>query len=85
MIFMIAAFHDFERPVEWLKNVQPCLKPGGTLIIVERDPDKMRSGWSHFLTKQEILELVNRSGFKLDRIETFLSLHNIYIFRLDSS
>ncbi len=85
MIFMIAAFHDFEKPVEWLKNVQPCLKPGGTLVIVERDPDKMSIGRSHFLTRQEILELVNRSGFKLDRIETFLSMHNIYIFRLDSS
>jgi len=85
MIFMIAAFHDFEKPVEWLKNVQPCLKPGGTLVIVERDPEKMSIGRSHFLTKQEILELVNRSSFKLDRIETFLSMHNIYIFRLDSS
>jgi len=85
MIFMIAAFHDFEKPVEWLKNVQSCLKPGGTLVIVERDPDRMSSGRSHFLTKQEILELVKRSGFKLDRIETFLSMHNIYIFRLDGS
>lgn len=83
MIFMIAAFHDFEKPVEWLKNVQPCLKPGGTLVIVERDPDKMSSGRSHFLTKKEILDLVKRSGFTLDRIETFLSLHNIYIFKLE--
>jgi len=83
MIFMIAAFHDFEKPVEWLRNVQSCLKPGGTLVIVERDPDKMSSGRSHFLTKQEILELVKRSGFKLDRIETFLSMHNIYIFKLN--
>jgi len=83
MIFMIAAFHDFEKPVEWLKNVQPCLKPGGTLVIVERDPDKMSSGRSHFLTKKEILDLAKRSGFTLDRIETFLSMHNIYIFKLD--
>ncbi len=83
MVFMIAAFHDFEKKVEWLNNVKSCLKPGGTLVIVEMDPDKRGSGHSHLLTKEEILETVKKSGFKLDRIETFLSNHNIYIYKLD--
>jgi ubiquinone/menaquinone biosynthesis C-methylase UbiE len=83
MVFMIAAFHDFERKVEWLKNVQPCLKPGGTLVIVETDPDKTGRDHDHFMTKDEILETVKKSGFKLDRIETFLPAHNIYIYKLD--
>lgn len=83
MVFMIAAFHDFERKVEWLKNVQPCLKPGGTLVIVEWDPEKTGRSSGHLMTKDEILETVKKSGFKLDRIETFLPNHNIYIYRLD--
>lgn len=83
MVFMIAAFHDFERKVEWLKNVKPYLKPGGTLVIVEWDSEKTGRSNSHLMTKDEILETVKKSGFKLDRIETFLPNHNIYIYRLD--
>ena len=83
MVFMIAAFHDFEKKVEWLNNVNPCLKPGGTLVIVEMDPDKWGRGRSHLMTKEEILETVKKSGFKLDRIETFLPVHNVYIYKLD--
>ncbi len=83
MVFMIAAFHDFEKKVEWLNNVKPYLKPGGTLVIVEMDPNKRGSGYSHLMTKKEILETVEKSDFKLDRIETFLPNHNIYIYKLD--
>ncbi len=83
MVFMIAAFHDFEKKVDWLNNVKTCLKPGGTLVIVEMDPDKRGRGYSHLMTKKEILETVEKSDFKLDRIETFLPSHNIYIYKLD--
>jgi ubiquinone/menaquinone biosynthesis C-methylase UbiE len=83
MVFMIAAFHDFEKKVEWLNNVKPSLKPEGTLVIVEMDPDKRGRSSSHLMTKEEILETVKKSDFKLDRIETFLTNHNIYIFKLD--
>lgn len=83
MVFMIAAFHDFEKKVEWLNNVKPYLKSGGKLVIVEMDPDKWGRGYSHLMTKKEILETVKKSGFKLDRIETFLPRHNIFIYKLD--
>ena len=83
MVFMIAAFHDFEKKVEWLNNVKPYLKSGGTLVIVEVDPDKVGRGHSHLMTKDEILETVKKSDFMLDRIETFLTYHNIYIYKLN--
>jgi len=83
MVFMISAFHDFEKKVEWLNNVKPYLKPGATLVIVESDPDKSGRGSGHLMTKDEILETVKKSIFKLDRIETFLPTHNIYIYKLD--
>lgn len=85
MVIMVMAFHDFEKPVEWLKNVKRCMKPTATLVIVERDPDRSESGSSHFLTKDEILDTVKKAGlFELDRIETFLRAHNVYIYRLRS-
>ena len=83
MVFMISAFHDFEKKVEWLNNVKPYLKPGGILVIVEVDPDKRGFGRGHLMTKDEILETVEKSSFKLDRIETFLAYHNIYVYTLD--
>lgn len=83
MIFMISAFHDFEKKVEWLNNVKLYLKPGGTLVIVEIDPDKLGRSSGHLMTKDEILETVKKSILKLDRIETFLPIYNIYIYKLD--
>jgi len=85
MVIMVMAFHDFEKPVEWLKNVKSCMMPTATLVIVERDPDRSGSGQSHYLTKEEILETVKKAGiFELERIEMFLRSHNIYIYRLRS-
>ena len=40
MVFMIAAFHDFEEPVAWLENVKRYMKPKASLVIVEKDPDR---------------------------------------------
>ncbi len=82
MVIMVAAFHDFEKPVAWLENVKPSMKPEATLVIIERDPDKWGRGWSHFMTKEEILNTVRKADYELVRIETFLSTHNVYIFRL---
>ena len=35
------------------------------------------------MTKEQLLKEVEKSSFKLDRIETFLLRDNIYIFRID--
>ena len=82
MVIMVAAFHDFEQPVAWLENVKPSMKPEATLVIIERDPDRWGRGWNHFMTKKEILNTVKQADYELVRIETFLSTHNVYIFRL---
>jgi ubiquinone/menaquinone biosynthesis C-methylase UbiE len=79
MVFMIAAFHDFARPVAWLENVKSSLKPGALLVIVEKDPDKI--GGSHHMTKDEILATVKKADFELVKIETFLQDDNIFVFR----
>jgi SAM-dependent methyltransferase len=81
MVFMIAAFHDFEKPVKWLENVKMSMKPGAVLVIVEKDPDKYGVDRGHHMTKDEILETVKQADFELVRIETFLVRDNIYIFK----
>ena len=81
MVIMVMAFHDFEKPVEWLENVKPSMKPEATLVIIEKDLDRWGKGRNHFMTKNEILETVAKADFELVRIETFLARDNIYIFR----
>jgi len=79
MVFIVNAFHDLEKPVELLANLLPALKPGGTVVIMDRDP--ARSGDRHFLPRVKVEELVGRSVFELVRTETWLRYHNLYILK----
>jgi ubiquinone/menaquinone biosynthesis C-methylase UbiE len=81
MVFIVNAFHDLARPVALLNHLIPSLKPGARVVILDRDPAKYRDTYGHFLTKEEVLEKIEASDFQLDRIETFLPQHNIYIIR----
>jgi ubiquinone/menaquinone biosynthesis C-methylase UbiE len=81
MVFIVNAFHDLAKPVELLNNLLPSLKPGATVIIMDRDPEKFRDPAGHFLTEEEIRAKVSASRFALDRMETFLPHHNIYVLR----
>src|SRR5512139_1908166 len=49
MVFVVNAFHDLEKPVELLANLLPALKPGATVVIMDRDP--ARAGDRHFLPR----------------------------------
>jgi ubiquinone/menaquinone biosynthesis C-methylase UbiE len=77
MVFVVNAFHDLAKPVELLANLLPSLKPGATVVIMDRDRD--RAGDRHFLTRAEVEEIVGRSVFEVARVETFLRYHNLYI------
>lgn len=81
MVFIVNAFHDLAQPVALLNNLIPSLKPGARVVILDRDPAKYRDSYGHFLTKDEVLEKIEASDFELDRVETFLPQHNIYVIR----
>ena len=82
MVFIVNAFHDLAEPVKLLNNLVPSLKPGAPVVIIDRDPDKVGGFNRHVLTQEEVLEHIKNSAFDLDRIETFLQQHNIYIIRV---
>ncbi len=79
MVFIVNAFHDLERPVELLANLLPSLKPGGVVVIMDREREKASD--RHFLTRAEVEEIVGRSAFEIARVETFLRYHNLYILK----
>ena len=80
MVFMVNAFHDLEKPVELLVNLLPALKPGATVVIMDRE--QVRAADRHFLTRAQVEEIVGRSAFEIVRIETFLRYHNLYILKV---
>jgi tRNA A58 N-methylase Trm61 len=81
MVFIVNAFHDLARPVELLANLRPALKPGATVVIMDRDPARFADSHRHFLTRDQVGEIVGRSVFELVRTETFLRDHNLYILK----
>ncbi len=81
-VFIVNAFHDLAEPVALLNNLVPSLKPDARVVILDRDPAKLKNYSSHNLTKDEVLEYVKQSDFELDRLETFLPQHAIYIIKL---
>lgn len=85
MVFMVNVLHDLAKPVELLQNLVPSLKPGGTVVILDRDPTKLAINSRHFLPTETILAKVKEAGFELVRMETFLRYHNLYIIRPNSS
>jgi ubiquinone/menaquinone biosynthesis C-methylase UbiE len=84
MVFIVNAFHDLARPVELLNNLSLSLKPEALVVILDRDPKKVKYDTDHFLTQKAVLEKIEESVFELDRLETFLPQHNIYIIRQKS-
>jgi ubiquinone/menaquinone biosynthesis C-methylase UbiE len=82
MVFIVNAFHDLARPVELLNNLAFSLKPEALVVILDRDPEKVTYDTDHFLSREAVLEKIDESVFELDRLETFLPQHTIYIIRL---
>jgi len=81
-VVIMMAFHDFEKPVDWMKNVMPALKPGAFLAIIDPDPAKLNHDRDHFWTKEKVLATMDKTEFKLIRLFTFLERDNIYVYRL---
>ena len=79
-VLMSLVLHDLTRPVAFLKNLKPSLKPNAPLVILERSPEKTNPDSVHFWKREKILKTVEAAGYKLDRIETFLPRDNIYIY-----
>jgi predicted methyltransferase len=87
LALMVNVFHFIERPLEFFGNLRTGLKPGATLVIVQWDSEKMSvevelSPSDRDLYSQEnLLKTLEDAGYEVVRIESFLPVQNIYIFR----
>jgi ubiquinone/menaquinone biosynthesis C-methylase UbiE len=83
LVMMVYALHDFSRPVAFLQNLKKYLKPGGTVVILDQDPEA--SGNHHFLTRERLVEVFAESGYELARDERFLEKDLLLVFRPSAS
>jgi ubiquinone/menaquinone biosynthesis C-methylase UbiE len=81
MVVLVVAFHDFEKPVAWLKKAARYMKSGANLVIIDVDPDRWGRGHYHYWTLKKISGYLETAGYRKIRVYTHLPRHNIYIYR----
>lgn len=82
MIVMVYVLHMLEKPVEFLGNLKKYMKPGTQLVIIEKNTLTERAHYSGFMTKKQILDTIEKTDYKLERILTFLPRDAIYIYKI---
>ena len=80
IVFMINVFHHLDDPVALLKNTKSAFKPGGYLVIVECDPEKVAWGKMHGCAgKEEMRTKLMLAGYKMIEAIDILREDGIYI------
>ena len=83
MVIMVYVLHHLDRPIEFLQSLEAYLAPGAPVGIIEKNHYEDRSHPPQYMTRRQILETIEDSGYTLERTETFLVRDTIYIYRID--
>ena len=82
MIIMVYVLHMLEKPNEFMENLKKYMTPDTQLVIIERNSNTDRGHYPSFMSKKQVLEMIEKSNYKLVRVMTFLSRDNIYIYKI---
>jgi ubiquinone/menaquinone biosynthesis C-methylase UbiE len=82
MIIMVYVLHMLDKPLPFMENIKKYMKPGTPLVIIEKDTNRERSHPPSYMSKKQIIDTIQKTNYKLERIETFLPRDTIYIFKL---
>jgi L-ascorbate metabolism protein UlaG (beta-lactamase superfamily)/predicted methyltransferase len=83
LVVMVNAFHDFEKPVQWLVNARKYLKAGGQVAIIEIDPSKFPPDrpYNHAWSREKIAGYAAEAGYALAAATNDYKMHQILVFR----
>ncbi len=82
LVFMVYAYHHLDRPVDMLKSIRPCLKPGATVVVIDPDPVKSPGEReSEYTRREKIAREAEAAGFEIAREETFLPGDALFILK----
>jgi ubiquinone/menaquinone biosynthesis C-methylase UbiE len=79
LAIMVYALHDFSEPEGFLGRLKASLKPGASVVILDRDPEV--TGERHFLPRERLLGIFRDSGYVLAQ-EHQVKNHLLLVFRV---
>ncbi len=82
MIVMVYVLHMLDKPLPFMENLKKYMGISTSLVIIEKDTHNERAHPPSFMTKKQILNTIQKSNYKLEKILTFLPRDTIYIFKL---
>jgi SAM-dependent methyltransferase len=88
-VVITATMYWVDAPVELFRNIAPSLKPGGKLVVIEPEHGQLlaeggiRASDRRFRTRAEFLDIFERSGFKVDRIDSTTPYRTIFVLSPD--
>jgi len=81
MIIMVYVLHMLEKPKEFMVNLKKYMTSETQLVIIERNSNTERAHYPSFMSKKQVLEMIEKTNYKLVRVMTFLPKDNIYIYK----
>ena len=79
LAIMVYALHDFADPRGFLEKLKAGLKPGATVVILDRDPEA--TGERHFFSRERLVGIFRESGYSLAQ-EHPVKNHLLLVFKL---
>lgn len=72
MVFLVRVLHDLTKPIEVLEKITASLKPGARVVVVEVEREVPDGRSASPQTRQQFLDIVNRSALAVERIDKSL-------------
>lgn len=82
LIYMRNVFHHIENPIDYFSKLRECLKEDGRIAIIDWNEKAgfFLKKFGHYTVEQDILDVMNKSGFKLKNSYGHLKLQSFNIF-----
>jgi len=81
---MVDAFHDFEKPVQWLMNLKQYIKAGACAAIIDVDPSQFppERPYTHAWAREKIGAYATEAGYMLMQATNDYRMHQVLVLRL---
>jgi len=84
LVFLRNVFHHIEDPVNYFKHLKQFLAPDGRIVIIDYKKTKKINFvnlFGHYTPEDEILSVMENSGYVLSEKFNFLSSQSLIIFK----
>ena len=81
LVFSRNAFHHIKNPVEHFRKLKKALRPEARVVIIDNKKEKgFMSRLGHSSTEKEIVQSLEKAGYRLERSFDFLDRQWFFVF-----